>query len=245
MTMTLPPAPSNLISTRVALHRLATYVIAPVRYQATERFGLRATEGGFGTPEFDGRRIRVQGAELIDEVDGQSRTAPITSLAAAAEFLSTSIDPNTAAEHDSPPVGDEHADLGIDEEASLWLGDWFGAAFSALQIVRDDAESTDASPPQLWPGHFDPAIEIGDESRRGSYGASPGDGAIDEPYLYVSLWWPDRLAIDASDGSWDAPGFVGSVLRVADFPTDVAAVDAAIEFWRTGRDRVLETPLAT
>jgi len=243
MPITLPPTPANLIDTRVALHRLATYVIAPVRYAATERFGLRATENGFGTPEFGGRRIRVRGTELIDEADGQTRSTTITSLAAAAEFLGTSIAPSTAAEHDSPPVGDENADLDINEDASLWLGDWFGVAFAALRKVGDDADSIDASPPQLWPGHFDPAIEVGDENHRGSYGASPGDDAIDEPYLYVSLWWPDRLTIDTSDHSWNAPGFVGSLLRVSDFPADADAIDVAVEFWRTGRDRVLGTPV--
>ena len=88
--------PEDLVATRLALHRLATYVIAPVRYQATERFGLRATPQGFGTPEFDGRRIRVEGTDLIDERDGESRTAAITSLAAAAEFLGSAIDRETA-----------------------------------------------------------------------------------------------------------------------------------------------------
>ena len=142
MPITLPPTPANLIDTRVALHRLATYVIAPVRYAATERFGLRATENGFGTPEFGGRRIRVRGTELIDEADGQTRSTTITSLAAAAEFLGTSIAPSTAAEHDSPPVGDENADLDINEDASLWLGDWFGVAFAALRKVGDAVSYT-------------------------------------------------------------------------------------------------------
>ena len=75
------PVPADLSATRTALHRLATYVVAPVRHQATGRFGLRAAPSGFGTPEFDGRRIRIQGLELIDEAaDGSSRTSPILSL---------------------------------------------------------------------------------------------------------------------------------------------------------------------
>ena len=110
----LPPPPASLVESRIALHRLAAYVIAPVRYVATGRFGLRSTAGGFGTPEFNGRRIRVEGLDLIDERDGSERRQAITSLSAAAAFLDASIDPDTAAEHDTPAAGDVDADLGID-----------------------------------------------------------------------------------------------------------------------------------
>ena len=234
----LSPPPPTLIDTRLALHRLATYVIAPVRHRATGRFGLRATPGGFGTPEFEGRRIRVEGTSLIDERPDGVRSAPITSLAAAAAFLEGDIDPETAAEHDSPALGDVDADLGIDADASAWLGAWFTMAFEALALVRGDDASVDASEPQLWPGHFDPAIEVGDEDHRGSYGASPGDDGIPEPYLYLSIWWPDRIGVDADDPHWNAPSFTGSVLRASDFPADTDPVEVAAEFWRTSRDRL-------
>ena len=232
--------PNDLISTRLALHRLATYVIAPVRFAVTGRFGLRATPAGFGTPTFgdNDRRIRVRGHLLIDESGHAERSAPITSLAAAADFLGAHIDSETAAEHDSPPLGDVDADLQIDEEASLALGSWFNMAFDALHLVAGDEASVDASEPQLWPGHFDPAIEIGDEDHRGSYGASPGDGGIDEPYVYLSIWWPDKIGIDPSDPTWNATTFTGALLRQSDFPDDVDAVDAAASFWRGARDRL-------
>lgn len=234
------PVPETLIDTRLALHRLASYVIAPARYRQTERFGLRATEDGFGTPQFGDRRIRVMGAELIDEKGDEVRKVPVTSLSAAAEFLDEGIDPETAAEHDSPAVGDADADLGIDAAASLWLGQWFNAAFDALNTVRGDDASVDASEPQLWPGHFDPAIEIGDEDHRGSYGASPGDHVITEPYLYASAWWPDRLNIDREDAFWNADAFVGTILKVSDFPADADPVEVAANFWRSSRDRIAE-----
>ena len=233
------PLPQNLAATRTALHRLATYVIAPVRHQATGRFGLRATDSGFGTPTFDGRRIRVHGLDLIDEpANGPTRTSPITTLSAAADFLGTVVDAETAAEGDSPPVGDVDADLEIEKPSSLWLGRWFGAAFDALGQVRADDESVEGSEPQLWPGHFDPAIEIGDENHRGSYGASPGDDAIAEPYLYLSVWWPDRLNLNTQDPKWNSSTFTGSVLRVSDFPSDRNPVEVASEFWRDARDRL-------
>lgn len=231
----LPPVPDTLIDTRLALHRLATYVIAPARYRSTERFGLRATDGGFGTPPFDDRRIRVEGLDIIDERNGDAQRSPISSLANAAEFLDVEIDAETAAEHDSPELGDTAVDLGIDADASAWLGQWFGAAFEALATVAADDVSVDASEPQLWPGHFDPAIEMGDENHRASYGASPGDDAIAEPYLYVSAWWPDRLGIER-DETWDAEPFIGKQLRVSDFESGVDPVVQATRFWRETRD---------
>ena len=77
---------------------------------------------------------------------------------------------------------------------------------------------------------------MGDESHRGSYGASPGDDGISEPYLYLSVSWPDRVTIDDDDPMWNAPSFTGAVLRVSDFPADADPVEAALEFWRSTRD---------
>ncbi|MFT7475303.1 MAG: hypothetical protein ACI81L_002241 [Verrucomicrobiales bacterium] len=233
---TLHNPPENLTSTRSALHRLAMYVIAPVRHQATARFGLRSTPGGHGTPEFGGRRVRVLGDELIDEVAGEERRHVISSLQAAAEFLGSVVDPETAAEHDSPPVGDMHAPLEVDAAASTFLGSWYEMAFGALHTIAADPESVDASEAQLWPGHFDAAIEVGDEDHRGSYGASPGDDSIDEPYLYLSVWWPDKISIDSSLPIWNAPNFVGAMLRLSEFDTEKDPVDVAVEFWRAHRD---------
>ena len=232
----LATPPASLPATREALHRLAAYVIAPVRYRATERFGLRATDGGFGTPDFDGRRVRVEGVELIDEVSGGERRHTISTLQAAADFLGGPVDPDTAAEHDSPAMGDVNEALGIDLASSELLGQWYAASFDALRAVAADETSVDASEPQLWPGHFDAAIEVGDEDHRGSYGASPGDHSIDEPYLYLSIWYPDRIGIDPSAEIWNAPAFTGSMLKLSDFPAGADPVEVAVDFWRTSRD---------
>ena len=232
------PQPEKLGATRHALHRLATYVIAPVRHAATGRFGLHSTPGGHGTPEFDGRHVRVEGSELIHDVGGAERRHEISTLAAAAKFLESSVDPDTAAEHDSPEVGNVDEPLGIDAASSQYLGAWFEMAFAALRVVAADSESVDASEPQLWPGHFDAAIEVGDEDHRASYGASPGDHNIDEPYLYVSAWWPDKIGLDKADPFWNAPKFVGSMLKLSDFPADADPIDVAANFWRESRDKL-------
>ena len=228
--------PATLAGTRTALHRLAAYVVAPTRYAAAGRFGLRATPGGFGTPRFgEDRRVRVDGTTIIDERGADARVAPITSLAAAAAHLGSDIDADIAAEHDTPALGDIGADLGVDSDAAAWLADWFAMAFAALDQVRADAESVDPSIVQLWPGHFDPAIEEGDDDHRASYGASPGDDTIPEPYLYLSVWWPDRLGI-ADDPMWQTGTFVGRTMAVSAFPIGADPVAVAADFWRSGRD---------
>ncbi len=242
-TPQLGDLPEGLVAQRDALHRLATYVIGPARYQQTERFGLRATEGGFGTPEFGEppMRVRVTKNELVVEQDGNVRTAPITSLQAAAEFIGSTVDLETAAEHDSPPPGDLGTDLGVTEAVVDTLAAWWALGTDALEQVRADDASVDASIVQLWPGHFDTAIEVGDENRRASYGASPGDGTSDEPYLYVSVWWPDRLAMD-ENSYWNADGFVGSRLTYSQLSQTDDPRQAAADFFRQGRDLLAASP---
>lgn len=235
----LPAAPSSLTTTRESLHRLAAYVIGPARHFSNGKFGLRWTLGGFGTPFFgEGRQIRVRGSDLVDQSGDVARSRPITTLQEAADFLNSPIDSEAAAEGDSTPLGDVNQSLEIDAVAATFLGDWFGMSFAALELLRSDPESVKPSRPQLWPGHFDAAIEVGDEDHRGSYGASPGDAAINEPYLYMSIWWPDRLGVSSEDPFWNAPSFVGRILKLSDFAPDTDPAVEAATFWRESRDRI-------
>lgn len=238
----LPPVPANLKATRIDLHRLAAYVIAPSRHAANGKFGLRWTLDGFGTPFFqsdDGdRQVRVEGTSLVDQRGDSVTAQPITTLAAAANFLGSTISSDAGAEHDSPDIGDVNSPLTVDPAAARFLGQWFGMAFAALESVRADDASVDPSRAQLWPGHFDPAIEVGDEDHRASYGASPGDDGIDEPYLYVSIWWPERIGVDANDPAWNSPSFTGAILKLSDFPDGVDPVTVAADFWKSTRDRL-------
>lgn len=238
--MSLPAVPADLVRQRIALHRLATYVIGPARHAVTGRFGLRSTPGGFGTPVFgDERRVRVERDQLVVEgADGERRTA-ITTLSAAAAFIGSEVDTEIAAEHDSPPPGDLDEPLDVTAGVVDFLASWWALGTAALETVRADDASVDASEVQLWPGHFDPAIEVGDEDRRGSYGASPGDDGSDEPYLYLSVWWPDRLVLDSDDAFWNAKGFTGAVLRYAELAESDDPVATAAEFFRAGRDRLV------
>lgn len=239
--------PDRLVEQRIALHRLATYVIGPARHQHTGRFGLRSTDAGFGTPEFGDppTRVRVAAidgtASLIVEHGSDIRSAAISTLAAAAALIGSRIDTELAAEADSPAAGALDAPLDVGAGAIAFLGAWWTLGTAALDSLRADDLSVDPSVVQLWPGHFDVAIEVGDDDRRASFGASPGDDSSTEPYLYVSVWWPDRLRL-SNDPFWNAEGFVGARRTYR----EVAAADdplaTATTFFRTGRDLLAGAP---
>jgi hypothetical protein len=198
----LGPAPSELPATRVALHRLAEAVISPARERANGKIALRYTRGGFGTPFFAADvQLRVLADRLVVQAGELERSAPITTLAEMAELVGRELLPQAPTDADR---------LAVDRECASFLGNWFGFAASVLEELR--ASATDAlepSRPQLWPEHFDMAVEIGVEQagRRAGYGASPGDESHPEPYLYVVPWGevPD-------DHLWQAAGFRGAEL---------------------------------
>ena len=62
------------------------------------------------------------------------------------------------------------------------------------RVLRDDYATQEPSAPQLWPEHFDLACDLGnlDAGTCATYGVSPGDADIAEPYLYVSPWETSR-----------------------------------------------------
>ncbi len=233
----LSPVPANYPAQRDDLHRVAAYLIAPARYTVTDRFGLRSLPGGFGTPRFDDDvQVRVDADGLVLDRDGDITSSPLTTLDAASAFLGAPIDSETAAEPDTPALGATDAPLSTTPETIAFLGAWWALGTAALEVIRSDPNSVDASIVQLWPGHFDVAIEVGDENRRASVGASPGDAGAPEPYLYVSVWWPDRLALDTNDPYWNAEGFVGARLPYAELLIAEDPHASAVEFFRMGRD---------
>jgi hypothetical protein len=82
---------------------------------------------------------------------------------------------------------------------------------------------------QLWPEHFDLALEIGNEQaeRRAALGGSAGDDTHPEPYLYVAPW-----SARPEGELWQARGFPGAELPYAEL---LAAPDpraTALEFFR-------------
>ncbi|HLF42807.1 MAG TPA: hypothetical protein VJA46_04670 [Acidimicrobiia bacterium] len=230
----MKPLPPGLVETRDKLHQLAFFALAPARYKAIGRMGLRATPGGFGTPEFEGRSARIEGDLLVYESEGNVATQTITTIRSAAEFFGTEYqavwfpefwDPLSPADPDAP--------LAMDVEGIKAVADWFEFGHQALGRLRgygllDD----DVSEVQIWPEHFDAAIEMGAEGRgqRASYGASPGDVAHPEPYVYVSAWG----TIDRSNRYWNDRAFNGASLDYRLLLESADPVTTALVFFLEG-----------
>lgn len=237
--MRLTPLPTAFASTRDALHRVATHVLTPARYRVEGRIGLRAIPGGFGTPPFgDDTQVRVEGVDLVVDSRGEVERRRLTTLRDAA-LLALGGPPDLEWAkvldlHDPPAPADPDAALDVDEEAAACLATWFEFGWTALETLRADDGSVDASAVQLWPEHFDAAFECGSEAerRRAGYGFSPGDAAIPEPYVYVSLWFPD----DAAGDLWNATTFRGAVLTYGEVAAASDPGDAVLAWLRERRD---------
>ena len=196
------------------------------------KFGLRFTQNGFGTPFFgDDQQVRVEGTELVVQTGDKVKSEPISTLAAASAMVG--VTPGSeAAEHDSPELGDLDEDLIVDEASGEFIADWFGFATSVLEELRLTPGAKDAGRVQLWPGHFDVAIEVGeaDANQRATYGASLGDDDHDEPYLYIGPW----AEVDLSNSFWNEHAFNGASLNYTDLLEEPDPRQAAIEFFQTG-----------
>lgn len=233
----LDAPPEDYGTARRDYHRLAYSVVATARFVANGKFGLRYTAGGFGTPFFGtDRQVRLVGHVLVDQRGAEVRTHAPTSIRDAADFVGVS--PGTEpAEHDSPPLGDIDGHLDLRPDVGDFLGAWFGFAASVLEEIRSRVTDTDEpGRVQLWPGHFDPAVELGAESTgsRATFGASPGDGSSDQPYLYIGPWGP----IDDGDPFWNASAFPGALLPLSELMTETDQRQRAIDFFEAGRRRL-------
>lgn len=232
--MKLTPVPANLGETRDALHRLAFFAVSPTRYKTVGRMGLRNTPGGFGTPDFEGRVVRLDGDLLIDEKDGNTATSVITTIREAAEFFGIDYEAQWFADfHDPLQPNDPDEKLNVDIDAARFIGRWFDFGFGALNALRGHgAEGDGVSEVQLWPEHFDPATELGayEKGQRASFGASPGDESHPEPYLYVASW----SEIDRSNPYWNNTSFNGASLDYAELATAADPEEKALEFLLQG-----------
>ena len=137
--------PASFPETRIALHKIAEAVVAPARMPENE-IALRYTRGGFGTPFFE-----QYGAECQVRVEHGELVR------------------QRGNEETREPLP------GVDIAAATALGDFYGLACSVLEQLRADEPEGDPSVVQLWPEHFDLAIELGSESagQRSNFGASP------------------------------------------------------------------------
>jgi hypothetical protein len=191
-------------ATRASWHALAEHVLAKARWTATGRIGLRATPGGFGTPHFgDDQRALVVADTIVREQYGEGDAAPITTLRAAAEWLR--VEPGAPTEVYKPTTPSNFdVPLRVDATAATVLAAWFAFGARTLEDWRAQQATDAPSLVQIWPEHFDLAVDLGnaDAGTRANFGASPGDAAIPEPYLYVGPWDTARMTAQ-DDPFWN------------------------------------------
>jgi hypothetical protein len=233
-------AGDRFAETRLALHRLAVYVVSPARRRANGKIALRWTLDGFGTPFFGAdEQVRVAGDRLVRQRGDQAEAEVVTTLSRAAELvLDGPPDLAYAEPFDVPEPGGLNDDLRVDRPAAAFLADWYGFAYSVLEELRADPACVDADRIQLWPEHFDAAFECLSGQRRGMFGASPGDSAVDEPYLYV-------LPLQAVPPSelWNSDSFRGAILRLSEFVSGSDPRAAGLSFLRERKALLESLPL--
>ena len=223
MTMTTSSHLERLAQTRDSWHRVAEHVLAAGQYADTGKIGLRPAAGGFQTrlPLRDGRLLRVVNTELVVADPSGRRTAPITTLAAAAHFAGVS--PGMPASV-YPPATPLHLDesMSIDAVSAQRLADWYELADTALRRFASEIGAPNQEP-VLWPEHFDVGITVD----RVNYGASLGDDHIAEPYLYVGPY----------DGPPTSDDFWNTSFGGARTNEQISSVEDAVAFYLTGRER--------
>ena len=231
--MGLEPLPDSFPTTREALHRIAEQVVAPARKPDNE-IALKQTPGGFGTPPFEheGRRIqvRVEGAEIVVDEDGDQRRATIESVAQAAQLVGAELFPDGAPSDSTP--------LEIDPSAADRLAELYAFGERVLEDFQGTLSPADeASEINLWPEHFDIACEAGPESlgRRANYGVSPGDAEHAEPYVYVGPWQPQTAG-----GLWNATAFDGAELGYSELLDEEDPEDRVADFFTARREALAD-----
>src|SRR5262249_9424840 len=220
---------------RSALARRARAGPRPLRRQREGRAALHPPR--LPTPWFRRRghdvQVRVDGMDLVVHRDGETRTAPITTVADAARMAE--IAPGAPADVYTPTTRlAPDAVLPLDRSGVRFLGAWYGFAASVLEQLRAESGPDDgASRVQLWSEHFDLSVDLGNEQAdaRGTFGASPGDDDIPDPYLYVTHW-----ADVAPDPYWNEERFKGAALTVTALTGAPDQREVALTFFRRGLD---------
>lgn len=234
----LSPLPGGFDKTRDSLHQLAFFALAPARHAANGKLGLRYTRNGFGTSFFgEDEQVRVESGMLIHQRGSQVHSIKPSTLAEACDFLGIPYREVWFEDFHDPltPIGPD-TPLEIDPNSARVIGDWFGFATLALERSRRISGGEDVSRVQLWPEHFDPAFEMGsyEKGQRASYGASPGDDAHPEPYLYVGSW----SEVDRNDPFWNDSTFNEASLSYSEILNTEDHVRTAQFFFRRGYERL-------
>jgi len=175
-------------------------------------------------------RERVSGRFGLRALPGGFGTAPF------GDVMQVHVDGTDLVFRDGTAVRREPIDS-IDPDSAAALASWFAFGAGVLEELRAETPvQQHPTPPQLWPEHFDVAIDLGVEANgfRAGYGASPGDELHPEPYLYVVPW-------SARTGGelWNAIAFSGAELTYADLLAGDDRRATALDFFRTRRDALI------
>jgi len=148
---------------------------------AIDTVRLRVAPGGFAT--IGDPTVSVVGVALVvgaKEIALDGRT-----IAEVAQDLGVTPRPLSDVYTDATTLGPDDT-LTVDALAATTFAEAWRVGEEALASFAPDAERV------LWPEHFDVAIAVDEVT----YGVSPGDGLIGEPYAYVSPFSKDGLDDD-------------------------------------------------
>jgi hypothetical protein len=229
---------AGMDTTRADLHRVAAHVLGRRRYEVSGHFGLRASPGGVATPSFgpEPEAVRLAGKLLVREIGGEAHAVALdgSTMGSLAEFAGANLGNDFSAGADTPPLGalDEVLHFASDELDALY--DWFDLGARVLdEVLRGRPVPARRSVVQLWPEHFDVAMEV--ELRPGNavtLGFSPGDSFSAEPYAYVG---PDTDERPGDALYWNAP-FGAAVSR-----SEAGGTQTCLAFLRRGLDALAES----
>ena len=229
--------------TRLAVHRLAVYVISPARRRANGRIGLRWTLGGLGTPFFgDDEQVRLQDGALVRQRGATASAAVPATLAAGG-----GVRARRAPRH--------RLGRGVRRAAAGRPG----GRPPASTLSRPRCSRTGSASPTRCSRSFAPiparAEPAGSRSgpststRRwtswlegagaATFGASPGDAAVAEPYLYALPPDPGRPP-GTSSGTPRASGARSCPSRAS--PAPPTSGRSPLAFLRERRDALPAPP---
>lgn len=215
----------ELVAGRASLHAVAERILAADLYARTGYVGLRPTVDGFGQPEVltggERRRARIVRNTLVVQHDVSETRHELTTLGDLAAAVGIELGGDLPYEPSSDAA--PSTPVAISETAAKAFAVTLAFSASALERVRRAAWESNPSIYQLWPEHFDLAVQIGSVM----IGASLGDAlSVDgrrTPYLYVS---PEE--VPAPDGYWNEP--YGAAIGFDELRSD----DHAHAFFTTG-----------
>ena len=151
------------------------------------------------------------------------RRAPLTTVAHAAHLAGT-VAGFPWTKHPPATPFEPDARLPVDAASAAVLAGWFALGADALAALAGALVQDAPGDAWIYPEHFD----LGMTAAEVNYGVSPGDAAIELPYLYVG----PHEGPPVQDEFWNAPFGAYRTIEDVDSPED------ALAFFRAGRDLI-------